>query len=191
MIFGYVDFNEPKLDISLYDLLSILEKNYEVKSLANLGLTVQSSLSFIFNRDSIKIAWLSLTSQQIQQELTKINFHLSSNFIIYNILSPILNAQYNFQTDLRLKIQITNIPLFIFAVYLGSIATKSKMKRRYNEFFSMRMRGFKKSMIRSQFIFEALINSTLISILGLIFGFGIFKFGQYWLNPISLPQFNG
>ena len=190
IIFGYIDFSEPKLNISLSNLIVLLEENSEVHSLSNLGLTVKSSLNFIFKRKSVKVAWLSLSSQQIKDELDKINFYLPGNFLIFNAISPILDAQFNFQTDLRLKIQITNIPLFLFAIYLGSIATKSKMKRRYNEFFSMRMRGFKKSMIRTQFIFEALINSTLISTLGLIFGLGIFKFGQYWLNPISIPQFN-
>ncbi|MHA1721378.1 MAG: FtsX-like permease family protein [Promethearchaeota archaeon] len=189
-IFGYINFKNPDFNNTFGNYINLLKILTETKTIPDFGFKTKRSLGIFYNRESINTAMLSLNSLQIKQKITKISIHLPNNYNVYNILSKVLDAQYNFQTDLRLKIQITNIPLFIFAIYLGSIATKSKIKGRYHEFFSMRMRGFKNSMIRSQFIFEALINSLLISITGLLFGLGIFKFGQYWLNSISLPDYN-
>ncbi len=190
LMFGFNNLEESYDYYPYKSLIEALKDNPEINKYPNYGFKVIPTFNIQYNRDGINIAFLKITSDSIESDLYKIAVHLPAGITIDNYLTPVLKDQYNSQSDLRLKIQITNIPIAIFAVYLGSIANKSKVRKRYHEFFSMRMRGFPKSMVVYQFIVESFLNSILICIVGLFAGFGIFKFSQYWLNPISLPDYN-
>lgn len=146
--------------------------------------------SFEFDRDSINIAWLSASASEIDTKFIQFTRRLPNNVISYNFITTILSGQFKFQTIVRLSIQFTNLPLYAFAIYMASVANKSKVKQRYHEFFTMRMRGFPKKMIRNQLITESLVNSIFIAIIGVILGIVIFFLGQYWLNPLFLAEFN-
>jgi hypothetical protein len=156
----------------------------------NYGLSIKSAVGFVYPRDSINVAWLSATAKDISQIFSEETYPYRDEIEVYNFITPIISSQFKFQTELRLSIQFTNIPLFLFAIYMGSIANKSNIIQRYHEFFSMRMRGFPKSMIRKQLLYEAAISSIISSVIGLILGVGIFEVGQKWLNPIFLPSLN-
>ncbi len=190
LMFGFNNLEESYDYYPYKSLIDTLEDNPEVNKYSNYGFTIIPTFNILYNREGINIAFLKIASTNIESDLYKIAIHFPNGITLDNYLTPALKDQYDSQSDLRLKVQITNIPIAIFAVYLGSIANKSKVRKRYHEFFSMRMRGFPKSMVVYQFIIEAFLNSILISIVGLFAGIGIFKFGQYWLNPISLPDYN-
>ncbi|MHA1672249.1 MAG: FtsX-like permease family protein [Promethearchaeota archaeon] len=162
----------------------------EFPSFRNYHFLIQTYLGMEFNRDSINIAWLSASATSIMDSFNQFSLHLPEYVESYNIISPVLQTQFQFQTSLRLLIQFANLPLYIFAIYMGSVANKSKVRKRYHEFFAMRMRGFPKNMIRNQLLVEAIINSIFVSLIGIILGIAIFFLSQYWLNPLFLVQFN-
>ncbi|MHA1520750.1 MAG: ABC transporter permease [Promethearchaeota archaeon] len=172
------------------ELVEGLIPHPDILTPSNYLFLVSTYLGMEFDRNSVNIAWLSISSRNIMQTFNQFTLYLPDNVKSSNIITPVLQNQFHFQSLVRLSIQFTNIPLYIFAVYMGSLANKSKIRKRYHEFFSMRMRGFPKKMIRNQLITEAIINSLFIFLMGIIMGLGIFYLSQYWLNPLFLAQFN-
>ncbi len=172
------------------ELVERVQDHPELPATSNYLFLVHTYLGIEFDRDSVNIAKLSASSANIIETFNQFILHLPENVEPYNIISPVLQNQFQFQSTVRMSIQFTNLPLYIFAIYMGAVANKSKVRKRYHEFFSMRMRGFPKNMIRNQLLAEAIINSIFISLIGLVFGIGIFFLSQYWLNPLFLAQFN-
>ena len=172
------------------ELVKGVENNANFPAYANYYFLTQTYLGMEFDRDSVNIARLSASATNIMQTFNQFALHLPEYVTSYNIISSVMQNQFQFQSTVRLSIQFTNLPLYIFAIYMGSVANKSKVRKRYHEFFSMRMRGFPKKMIKNQLLTEALISSLFISLIGLILGVGIFFLSQYWLNPLFLVQFN-
>ncbi|UYP45137.1 hypothetical protein NEF87_001422 [Candidatus Lokiarchaeum ossiferum] len=189
-IFTYNDFSNESQIYPTESIINAFENDSYIQNRKNFGFTIKTLLGVDYDRDSVNIAWLSASSEIIEDEFQRTIYNFPSTYQAYNIISPVFLEQFDFQTDIRLSIQFTNLPLYLFAIYLGSIANKSNIRKRYFEFFSMRMRGFPKRMVQNQLITESIVNSFFISILGILFGFGIFFLGQYWLNPIFLNDFN-
>ncbi len=186
-------FNNFSSDEQLYpnqDMYEFFGNHSALNNYQNNGFTLKTYLGLVYDRSTVNIAWLTASSKQINDDFQQTIFNFPAEYDAENIISLVFLEQFDFQSDIRLSVQFTNLPLYMFAIYLGSIANKSNIQKRYFEFFSMRMRGFPKKMIRNQLIVESVINSFFISILGILFGFGIFYFGQFWLNPMFLSEFN-
>lgn len=189
-IFSYSDFSNDSQKYPTESFYNSVENFTSISNIVDYGFTIKTVLGIFYDRSTVNIAWLSASSENIDEQFQRTIFNFPSEYEAYNIISQILLEQLDFQTDIRLSIQFTNLPLYMFAIYLGSIANKSNIKKRYYEFFSMRMRGFPKRMVQNQLITESLVNSIFISSLGIIFGVGVFFLGQYWLNPIFLNRYN-
>ncbi|WP_457559250.1 FtsX-like permease family protein [Candidatus Harpocratesius sp.] len=171
-------------------LINHLQNHTEFENKTNLLFNIKTYVAFTTDRTKIKVSWLSASANEISARYEQFKRKLPTYVKPYNLLSISLQNQFHFQAIVRLSIQFTNLPLYIFAIYMGSMANKTKVRKRYHEFFSMRMRGFPKKMIRNQFLMEALLNSIFVSVLGTFLGIGVFFLGQHWLNPLFLKDFN-
>ncbi|MHA1887147.1 MAG: FtsX-like permease family protein, partial [Promethearchaeota archaeon] len=190
IIFQWANFSQHSRKYPNSELIEYMKTHPEFQNQVNFLFEVETLIGFTIDRTEIQVSWLSATSTEFKQNFNQFLVKLPSYVTAYNLISTSLENQFQFQEVVRLAIQFTNLPLYIFAIYIGSLANKMKIRKRYHEFFSMRMRGFPKNMVRNQFLMEAILNSILISILGIFLGIGVFFMGQYWLNPIFLSDFN-
>lgn len=190
VIFQWANYSQTSINYPNSQLIEHMHDHPEFQNQKNYLFEIDSMIGFTYDRTKIRISRLSATATEINQYFNQFITKLPSDVKTYNLISSSLQNQFQFQEIVRFAIQFTNLPLYLFAVYMGSLANKMKIRKRYHEFFSMRMRGFPKKMVRNQFLMEAIFNSVLISIIGILLGIGIFFLGQKWLNPLFLSQFN-
>ncbi|MHA1562337.1 MAG: FtsX-like permease family protein [Promethearchaeota archaeon] len=74
----------------------------------------------------------------------------------------------------RIVLQILNIPILIFTIFIGSFAIKTNAKSRLDEFLLLRSKGSSNSFLRNQFFVEAIFNGVASSTFAIIAGFGTF-----------------
>ncbi|MHA1584705.1 MAG: FtsX-like permease family protein [Promethearchaeota archaeon] len=202
---GDLEINSPQLKDTVFfsganfenlasypseDFTEALLTNSQINSTENYGFELKTFLGVSYNRHHVNLAWLSSTAAKIASGFDRLNKKFSYPLSATDYLSQKLISQYKFQATIRLAAQLTNLPLLLFSIYLGSIANKAGAKKRYREFFTMRMRGFPKKMIRRQLLSESLINSIFVGFLGCALGVLIFLFGENFMNSLFLGDYN-
>jgi ABC-type lipoprotein release transport system permease subunit len=127
-----------------------------------------------YDRTTIDYNKINSISRDLSQKSTVIS-HNIPNYVYYqDHLSSNLQQLYMFSQILRWIMQIMNVPILIFALFIGSFAIKTNAKSRLDEFLLLRSKGTPSNMIRNQFLMEGLINGIISSAIGCVIGIGTF-----------------
>ncbi|MHA2019562.1 MAG: FtsX-like permease family protein, partial [Promethearchaeota archaeon] len=146
-----------------------------------------SGLGFCYNRDLIDFNHLNSFSRRISQETQILQRQIDSyQYGFQDYLSSTLKEIYLISNIFRIVLQILNIPVLIFAIFIGSFAIKTNAKSRLDEFLLLRSKGSPNSLLRNQFFIEALFNGIASSTIALFAGFGTFYGFRGLLNQMIL-----
>ncbi len=179
-VFCYYNFskaenNNHPVQKLIHDIKLYIENASEGEMYQSIYLYKQAGLAFCYNRDNIDFKHLNSFSRKIAQETQIIERQLitySGSF--QDFLSRHLSELYFESNVFRIVLQILNVPILIFAIFIGSFAIKTNAKSRLDEFLLLRSKGAPNSLLRNQFFIEALFNGIASSTVALIAGFGTF-----------------
>ncbi|QEE16508.1 FtsX-like permease family protein [Promethearchaeum syntrophicum] len=144
-----------------------------------------AGLAFCFNRDIIDFYHLNSYSRLISKETQILERQIGSiNVYVHDYLSRHLSSLYYMSNVYRIVLQILNVPILLFAIFIGSFAIKTNAKSRLDEFLLLRSKGSPNSLLRNQFFIEAIFNGVASSTIALIAGLGTFYGFQALLGDI-------
>ncbi len=160
---------------NLIDDFTILHESNSSETFNHVYLEKYAGVGFCFNRDNIDFGHLNSFSRRISQETQIIARQIEKNDAYFqDYLSGHLNELYFISNLLRIILQILNVPILIFAIFIGSFAIKTNAKSRLDEFLLLRSKGAPNSLLRNQFFIEAFFNGIASSTVALFAGFGTF-----------------
>lgn len=112
----------------------------------------------------------------------------STVFTSQNLFARLNEVQTRFEA-IKIEFQLINIPVFIFAIIIGNLGFKTKIKGRNEEFLLFRSKGMSNWKINQIIVVEALYSSTFIFILGMTGGLAFYSLFRHFLTDyLSLSQ---
>ena len=176
-VFCHINFSQPEQSHPVQNLIydyALLRANSNLNAYESIFLEKNMGLGICYNRDLISFNRLNSYSRKISQETYLIERDLPYNVIFRDYLSSNLSELYFMSNISRIIFQILNLPILIFAIFIGSFAIKTNTKSRLDEFLLLRSKGAPNSLLRKQFFIEAFFNGVASSTVALIAGFGTF-----------------
>ncbi len=178
-VFCYYNFSKTDnihpVQTFIHDHNNFLENFTAEDEYYNFNIDETAGLSFCFNRDNIDFNHLNSYSRLIMQESQIIERQIESRYVNFkDYLSRHLSDLYLMSNVYRIVLQILNVPILIFAIFIGSFAIKTNAKSRLDEFLLLRSKGSSNSFLRNQFFIEAIFNGFTSSTIAIIAGFGTF-----------------
>jgi hypothetical protein len=176
-VFCHINFSQPEqshpVQILIYDY-NLLKENSSLDAYVGTDIEKNMGLGICYNRDLISFNSLNSYSRKISQETYIIEIALPYSVIFRDYLSSNLSELYFISSISRVLLQILNLPILIFAIFIGSFAIKTNTKSRLDEFLLLRSKGSPNSLLRKQFLVEAFFNGVASSTVALIAGLGTF-----------------
>ncbi len=177
-VFSYINFSQPEpfhpVQIFINDY-NFLQQSNSSEEYDHVDLQKYMGEGFCYNRDKINFNRINSLSRKISQEFQIIERQIHrTNINIKDYLSSHLSNLYLLSNMFRIVLQILNIPILIFAIFIGSFAIKTNTKSRLDEYLLLRSKGSPNSLLRNQFFVEAIFNGVASSTVALIAGFGTF-----------------
>jgi len=176
-VFCHINFSQPEQTHPVQNLIydyNLLRANSSLDAYDMTSLEKNWGLGICYNRAIISFNRLNSYSRKISQETYLIERDLPYSVIFQDYLSWTLSDLYLISNMARIILQIINIPILIFAIFIGSFAIKTNTKSRLDEFLLLRSKGCPNSLLRKQFLVEAFFNGVTSSTVALIAGIGTF-----------------
>ncbi len=177
-VFSYYNYTKRDSIHPVQNLINdytFLQESNSSETFDNTYLEKQAGLGICFNRNNIDFNHLNSYSRSISQETQIIERQINKgDCYLRDYLSEHLFQMYLESSLMRIVLQILNIPILIFAIFIGSFAIKTNTKSRLDEFLLLRSKGSPTSLLRNQFLIEAIFIGITSSTLALFAGFGTF-----------------
>ncbi|MHA1474372.1 MAG: FtsX-like permease family protein [Promethearchaeota archaeon] len=178
-VFSYYNFSKAEnihpVQTLIYDIDIFIENYTSEEDYYYYYIDKTAGLAFCFNRDNIDFNHLNSYSRVISQETQVLERQIDRNNVYFrDYLSRHLLDLYFMSNMYRIVLQILNVPILIFAIFIGSFAIKTNAKSRLDEFLLLRSKGAPNSFLRNQFLIEAIFNGVGSSTIALFAGFGTF-----------------
>ncbi len=184
-IFGCFDLQSPSeshpINQYLLEVENLVNNSYEF-------LNFKYGIGLNYHHDSINPVHISQEFNKILSEMLKFEAELSVTQDI-NVNPFILGELRNFSEDYaitRLSFFALIIPIFLFAISLSNFIVLTNFNNRQEEFGRFQIKGYPKSMIVWQLIFESLFVGVFAFILSIPISIGIFYLIQPLLNSVFI-----
>ena len=179
MVFCNYNFSEPKqthpVQILITNYNSLSQTNTSDYYLHYSSLSKYMGEGFCMDRKKIDFGSINSYARKLSQEVQIVERQIGTYTIhLEDYISWHLSNLYLMSSMFRIILQILNIPILIFAIFIGSFAIKTNTKSRLDEFLLLRSKGSPNSLLRNQFIIAAIFNGIAASTVALIAGFGTF-----------------
>ncbi len=173
-VFCHINFSSPEPTHPVQILINNFNLIRGSDAYSDTRIDKNWGIGICYDRDKINFNSLNSYSRKISQETYVIERQLPYSVVFQDYLSWHLSELYLMSSISRIILQILNLPIIIFAIFIGSFAIKTNTKSRLDEFLLLRSKGSPNSLLRKQFFIEALFNGIASSTIALIAGLGTF-----------------
>ncbi len=118
---------------------------------------------------------------QVYSGTNPVSIRRSSTVVVQPLFSKLDQVQTRFES-IKTEFQIINIPIFIFAIIIGNLGFKTKIRGRNEEFLLFRSKGMSTWRINLLIISETIFNALFIFIIGMAGGLGFFNLFKHFLT---------
>jgi ABC-type antimicrobial peptide transport system permease subunit len=184
-IFGYFDLKSPSgshpINRYLLEVEQLVNNSYEL-------FNYKYGIGINYRRASLNPVRVTQEYNKILDELMEFRVELSLTQDVH-VYSKILRELYDFSNDFaitRLSFLALIIPIFLFAISLSNFIVLTNFNNRQEEFGRFQTKGYPKSMIIWQLLFESLFVGLFAFIMSIPISIGIFYLVQPLLNSVYI-----
>lgn len=196
-MFSYYNFTGPDMLHPFQILYTDILNDNDYSDYLRSSYT-RSGYMILLNRDLLKFNQINDAISKISLIGVNITVHLPFEHSFVDILSYNLKMFYNDFQASRNLVRILYIPVVLFSLFMSISLLNSYKQKKIEELFYLKSIGIDDKNLKRQVIAEGIIKGLMSSILGLLFGVGLFYIYDVFLrnffiqaNGVSLrPQFS-
>lgn len=187
-IFAFHNIFNPSVENPVLDFCDYFHNNYFYSRSGEFS-KMQGLLIFL-DRQMFNLNNLNQEISNLDQGYFILIQKINLRCVITNAISDrLIEFKDEFQ-DFRLKMQMLNIPIVLFSVFIGLLSVKMKIENRFEEILLLRSLGTPDELMQTEFLLESFVAGILSSINGVVLGFGIFHILDFFLRDQMLPNVN-